>query len=301
MVCLSCRCCIAALVVLAGCGSKSTSFESPALERSRRTGEAYAREGAYERDIAASTARVTKEPAVHFEQVATRDPNRKMVYRSSFSLVVDDLVASTDRIAKLANEAGGFVSQRQSSQASRSRRIGSLTVRMPAGRYDDFLNKLSEVGYNESRRETARDVTEQYVDTEARIVNDKKLEQRILQMLQDRTGKLEDVLKIETELARIREQIERMEGRMRVLNDQIALATVEIQMREESTFVPPRAPSFVGRMDGALKHSTGGMMALFQNVVVVVVIVLPWALLILPIAYLIHRLYRNGRHVSSVK
>ena len=96
----------------------------------------------------------------------------------------------------------------------------------------------------EEVQEKTRDVTAQYVDLEARIANQKKLEERIVGVLDEVKGKIGEVLEVEQQLARVRENIERLEGQMRVLKDQVTMATLTIHVREDKDYVPPQEPSF---------------------------------------------------------
>ena len=79
---------------------------------------------------------------------------------------------------------------------------------------------------------SAEDASEEFVDLSARVENAHRLEQRLLELLRTRTGKLQDVLTVERELARVREEIERMEGRMRFLKTRADLSTLSVNLYE---------------------------------------------------------------------
>jgi hypothetical protein len=79
---------------------------------------------------------------------------------------------------------------------------------------------------------TAEDVGEEYVDVSARMANSRRLEARLIELLANRTGKLSDVLQVERELARVREEIERYEGRLRYLKSHVALSSLSISIHE---------------------------------------------------------------------
>ncbi|HWE41226.1 MAG TPA: DUF4349 domain-containing protein, partial [Gemmatimonadaceae bacterium] len=79
---------------------------------------------------------------------------------------------------------------------------------------------------------TAEDVGEEFVDVTARMGNARRLEARLVELLATRTGKLEDVLQVERELARVREEIERYEGRIRYLRAQTAMSTMTVNVHE---------------------------------------------------------------------
>ena len=88
----------------------------------------------------------------------------------------------------------------------------------------------------------AQDVSEEFVDLTARVANGQRLEDRLVELLRTRTGKLQDVLTVERELARIREEIERMEGRLRFLKTSAQLSTLSINLFEP----PPLVASHPG-------------------------------------------------------
>src|SRR5438552_2755585 len=87
----------------------------------------------------------------------------------------------------------------------------------PSARFDDAVLGVKPLGKVESSSASAMDVGEEFVDVNARIANSKRLEARLVTLLSTRTGKLEDVLAVERELARVREEIERSETRVRYL------------------------------------------------------------------------------------
>ena len=78
----------------------------------------------------------------------------------------------------------------------------------------------------------AQDVGEEFVDVTARVKNAGRLEERLITLLSTRTGKLDEVLRVERELARVREEIERYEGRLRYLSSRVAMSTLTITVHE---------------------------------------------------------------------
>ncbi len=81
-------------------------------------------------------------------------------------------------------------------------------------------------------------MTEQYIDLTARLKNKRRLEERILKLLEDQTAEIKDVIEVESQLGRVREEIEVLEGRLRYLTDQIDLTTVTITVREDRSYTP---------------------------------------------------------------
>ena len=134
--------------------------------------------------------------------------------------------------------------------------------------YHEFLSAAGDIGVPASRIENASDVTEEFVDVEARIKNKRKLEARILELLDRREDKIQHVIEVERELARVREEIERMEGRMRYLKDKTSLTTITITVREQRDYVPEQAPTFTNRIGNAWNASLSHCQRVFEDCVV---------------------------------
>ncbi|NND97856.1 MAG: DUF4349 domain-containing protein [Pirellulaceae bacterium] len=170
---------------------------------------------------------------------------------------------------------------------------GTWVIRVPVTQYSAFLNGVHALGFAESRTENAQDVTEEFVDIQARINNKKKLESRIVSMLEDRTGKLSDVLEIERELSRVREDIERMEGRLRFLRDRTSLATVTIHCREQQHYEPAKTPTLGSRITLAWSDSIGAMRFAGENLLVAAIALMPWLVLMGSLLWVILRSTRR--------
>jgi hypothetical protein len=169
-----------------------------------------------------------------------------MIIRTgSASIEVDSLEVGVARVRELARRVGGYVAN-TSMQAGRNQtRAATLEIRLPASRYDEALTGLQPLGKVESVNVSAEDVGEEYVDVSARVTNSHRLEQRLIQVLETKTGKLRDVLDVERELARVREEIERMEGRLRYLRTKASVSTLSITVHEPYPVVGQRGSSSV--------------------------------------------------------
>lgn len=210
---------------------------------------------------------------------------RRIIYNTAIALVVDNYQDFEKQIVVLVNDHGGFISHSETSRQFSDRQSGTWTVRVPVDQHTEFLTSVTSLGFAESRRENAQDVTEEFFDIEARIKNKRELEKRIITMLEERTGKLSDVLEIERELSRIREEIERMEGRLRYLSDRTSLATITINCREEQQYTPAEAPTFASRISRSWRGSLGALTTTGENLLVAFVAVVPWlVVLAIPVA-----------------
>src|SRR5207253_1956377 len=106
-------------------------------------------------------------------------------------------------------------------------------IKSPGAKYDQAVGSLSSIGKVETVNSQAEDVGEEFVDVSARVSNARRLEERLITLLATRTGKLEDVLAVERELARVREEIERYEGRLRYLRSRVALSSLSVTVHEK--------------------------------------------------------------------
>ncbi|MGV3485625.1 MAG: DUF4349 domain-containing protein, partial [Planctomycetaceae bacterium] len=201
---------------------------------------------------------------------------RRIIYNTTLSLVVKDYNVFESRLPVLVESLGGFISKSETNRRYSDQQSGTWVARIPVDKYSEFLASVSGLGFAESRKEDAQDVTDEFVDVEARIANSKKLEERIVAMLEERTGKISDVLEIERELARVREEIERMQGRLRLLADRSALATVTIQCREEREYTPPTAPTLGSRIQQSWSESLATLQRVAENLLLAVVALAPW-------------------------
>jgi hypothetical protein len=108
----------------------------------------------------------------------------------------------------------------------------SATLRIPSAQLDTTIADLRRLGRVEQESSRAEEVTQRYVDLNARLINARAGEQRLLQLLRRRTGRLSDVLEVEEQLTRIRGDIESMTAEMKTLTHQIDYATVTLQASE---------------------------------------------------------------------
>ena len=227
---------------------------------------------------------------------STPEPkDRKVVYVSELWLVLKE--TSFEQFEKdvkaLIEMHGGYQSEVAFHRNQGERRSGRWVVRMPVDHYPDFLKAAKDLGVPEQVEETAKDVTAEYVDLDARIANQKRLEQRILGVLDEVKGKIADVLEVERQLSRVRETIERLEGRMRYLKDRVSMTTITLNVREDADYQPPQALSFGSSIADVWDKSIGAMGAFFKGAILALVALSPWLLIVITMGYLLYRFFRR--------
>jgi hypothetical protein len=209
---------------------------------------------------------------------------RKIIYNARVTLVVESITSLSDQLARLVKESGGYVSETDQSSYTHVQRTASWTVRVPVDRFDGFLNALARLGEVQQSHLDSQDVTQEYYDIEARITNKQQEEKRLLKHLEESTGKLEDILKVEKELTRVRGEVEMMQGRIRYLANLSALSTVTITATEVRNYTPPVEPTFATQIARTFRRSVETLTELGKAVVLAAVAVAPWVPLLILMA-----------------
>jgi hypothetical protein len=161
-----------------------------------------------------------------------------MLIRSGHAVIeVDSVQLGIARVRRLAQETGALVANTTLQTGNEQQRIASLELRVPSDRFDAVINGLAPIGKVQSVNVSAQDVGEEFVDLTARLVNARRLEARLIELLANRTGRLSDVLTVERELARVREMIERYEGRLRYLQAHVTVSSLTVQVQEPAPVI----------------------------------------------------------------
>jgi hypothetical protein len=148
------------------------------------------------------------------------------------SVLVDSLETAVARVTLLTRQLGGYVANTAMQAGPDQVRSATLTLKIPSALYDGVLGGLAPLGKVETATTNSEDVGEEFVDVRARVANARRLEDRLVGLLASRAGKLQDVLAVERELSRVREEIERYEGRLRYLRTHVAMSTLSVTVHE---------------------------------------------------------------------
>ncbi len=158
---------------------------------------------------------------------------RFLIREAYLELAAGDLQGLSGRAEQLAREAGGYV---ESARVAEGGRL-SMVLRVPEGSLDAFLGRLASLGEVRERSLSARDVTEQVVDLEARLANLRAVRDRLRTHL-GRASDVPDILSVERELARVQGEIDSMEARLKSLRDQAALSRVTLEASQPRILGP---------------------------------------------------------------
>ena len=158
---------------------------------------------------------------------------RMIAYSVTMTVEVKEFEAKKQRLLAVVEEAGGYVAQAESAETPNQPQRAVLTVRVPVAQLNPVLEELRKLGRVTREQLASDEVTEQVVDLEARLRNGRATEQRLIDVLDKRTGKVGDILEVEREIARTRQGIERMDAQRQNLRRRVELATIHITLVEE--------------------------------------------------------------------
>jgi hypothetical protein len=164
--------------------------------------------------------------------------SRKLVRNAKVDLEVKSFDEALQSISSLASEGRGYVATTSSEKQENGKLRGQIVVKVLPENLDDFLAKLRKLGDLKNQTLAAEDVTKQYVDTDARLRNARLVEQRLVALLDKNAGRVSDLLQVEKELGRVREQVEQLQGELKAMDMQVQFATVTISLAEKDMETP---------------------------------------------------------------
>lgn len=287
------------LLLLGGCGAAAESVAHYSLDEQATVDVAWETTAEPDLDLP-EEGRTTPADTTDVKDDSARSGGRQMIYTADIQLVVADFSSLRGQIDKLIAAHDGVLADSSVDLRYGDRPSGSWTVRVPAEQLDAFQKGVQLLGTAEQSTRHGQDVTEEYVDIQARLTNRRRLEQRLLDLMENKQGDLKHVLQVETELARVREGIEQIEGRFRYLKDRIRLSTVTIRARQERDYTPPNVPTFAVEIQETFAESLEQLLKVSKGLVLAGVFMVPWLPVPLVVMGLPWWIWRR-RHLSSLR
>jgi hypothetical protein len=255
----------------------------------------------------AEAAALTAAPSAHYAKQEAADGDdmtrniadgrragEKIIHTGSISLEIDRYADARGEIDKILAEVGGHVARADIHHDDGRATSATLVLRIPQDKWALVVPRVAALGKLRGESTGAEDVTDVHVDLTARLAAARKLEARLLD-LTSQAGALADVLAVERELARVRSEIESLDGTLRSLDDRIAFGTLSVSLATKDGVVVAASPSLGGRLDGAVKTSAGAMADAGRAILVAGAAVVPWIPLALILAFFVRRWVRARR------
>ena len=189
---------------------------------------------------------------------------QKIIKTARLAFETKDVEATHKKILQLASQYKGLV-QNDNSGKDYNRIYKNMTVRIPTENFQQFIDGISEgVAYFDQKDISRQDVSEEFVDLEARLKAKRVLEERYLELLK-KANKVEEMLQIERELSNIREEIEAKQGRLQYLQSQVSMSTVNIEFYK-TTAETGITQSYGQKMKNALQGGWNGISVFFLGI-----------------------------------
>jgi Domain of unknown function (DUF4349) len=185
-------------------------------------------EAAYEVDTRLATLDA---PAT--EQSAPSIIERKLIRNGNIEFLTGDVRKTKTEIERIAKEQQGYISAENETNYGNRFQINQ-TLRIPSNKFDAVLKQLEDLAEKvDNKNINTQDVTEEFIDVEARLKTKKELEARYLELLKQ-AKTVADIVSIEGQIANVRAEIESMEGRLKYLSNQVSFSTLNVSYYQES-------------------------------------------------------------------
>lgn len=237
-----------------------------------------------------------KSPSSAYETMSesNRFEEQKIIKTASLIFETKDVEIMHKKVLQLASQYKGLVQSDNSGKDYR-RIYKNLIVRIPTESFQPFMDDISEgVAYFDQRDISRQDVSEEFVDLEARLKTKRILEDRYLELLK-KANNVKEMLEIERELSNIREEIEAKQGRLQYLQNQVSMSTVNIEFYK-TTAETGITQSYGQKMKNALQGGWNGISVFFLGILYL------WPLFLVAIIVVIFlRIFLKSRKLKNSK
>lgn len=214
-------------------------------------------------------------PLPPMESLAARDvvgspqTERLVIHNVSLALVVKDPAETALTVSQLAQELGGFVVSantfQTSSSAGQKATRATISLRVPANRLDEALNRLRALAVTvQSESRSGQDVTAQYTDLESQLKNLEAAEAQLQKIMQG-AEKTEDVLNVYQQLVSVRGQIEQIKGQMKYYREAAALSLINLELIPDALSQPIEVGGW--KPEGVAREALEALIATLQGLV----------------------------------
>ena len=242
-------------ILVLGCGQFSDNVPATELDEAFY----FADEAVPETMVMSTQSRAAAPEALPTSSPDPEVLEKKIIRNGNLTIESKDLKESKTRLDTLVGFHAGYISS-ESFNDQEDQLSYNITCRIPADKFDQFISVV-ESGPDKviSKSVNANDVTEQYYDVKIRLENERQVEKRYLELL-DQARSVKDILDIEEKLGKVRQEIESKEGRLRFLDDRVSYSTLNIWIyqKKDIKYEPADRDSFGQRLKKSLHKGWQG-------------------------------------------
>ena len=269
---------MAAVLLLAGCGGGAAkggaAAGTPASSAPQSPGAA-ADNSYWDMGTGGGEGYYPEEPGAPMESEnqdssVYQNPRAKLIRRAELSIQTEQFDESREALNTLVASCGGYFENSSEYGGNRrdvnASRRGEYVVRVPSGKYDQFLSGTGNLGYVTNKNESSEDVGERYYDTEARLKTQRTKQERLLALL-EKAETMEDIIALESALSDVEYQIEQYSSELNRYDALVDFATFTISLSEVGRVTQEvgETASLGQRMAAGFQASLQGLSQGFQN------------------------------------
>jgi hypothetical protein len=238
-----------------------------------------------------------------FQQINYQTPtdnfntqDKRMIIRSgTMNLEAESFNEAEGKIKQIVNSTGGYITNSSSQVNASGKKQGAITIRVSANKFDDLLGQLAGIGKVVNQNISGKDVTEEYMDANARLKTQRELESRLLKLLAEKTSNLTSVVEVEQKLAGVRENIEKTEGRMRYLKDQASYSTLTVSVFEPSMLVTSSGGGFFYELGESIEKGLTGFTKVLSGIITFIIAFSPVLAIGFIVFYFVRRYFKKRK------
>ncbi|CAG7620658.1 DUF4349 domain-containing protein [Paenibacillus allorhizosphaerae] len=240
-VCASLAVLVAVVGVLSGCGtgdsaaSKSSELSAAMPSAQQANGSASAEKA--DKATAASDAKASSNTAAggsftgETAPEATDPFSRKIIYKANLVMQVEKYQDTAAKVQEAVRQSGAYILQFSENMAA-AEKGGTFIIKVPANGFQSLLTMLEQINPTMQKNMQGQDVTEEYVDLSSRLKAKQVVEERLISFMEKAT-KTDELVAFSSELGKVQEEIERIKGRMRYLEQNVAYSTIELRLTQK--------------------------------------------------------------------
>ena len=213
---------------------------------------------------------------------STTPTKRKIIYTATVDVVVENLDTARAEVEKLLSKYEAYVAKSDVRNDPGTRRVATYTLRVPVDQFRTMMDGLLALGTPERNAVDSQDVTEEFIDVQARLKT-LKAEEEVLNKLLKESGSRDDVLKTREQIRLIRSDIERAQARLDYLSKLTALSTINLTLKEIKDYKPPTTPTFTERVSRRFGGSWESLISFIQDLALFAVGTAPWLPILIPL------------------
>jgi len=217
------------------------------------------------------------------------ETDQKIIRTASVNLEVGNVTTTLDPVKSIATAHGGYIGSMSVNTQYGDRLYAVLTMRVPAREFDSTISAIKTLGTLRSESLSADDVTEEYVDLQARRT---ALASQLAQYnrIMERAVNVSEILEVQVQIERVQVELDRIDGRLKYLDNRVDYGTITVTLEE---------PEPVGGGDGfsivsVINESIAGFLSVTAGLIILLISIIPLIILGI-IAYVIYRWWRKRK------